>query len=596
MKQIRNHKKIKDLSKTLTGFENLARAFIKARPVIDKEENGITPRFYIRCLVELEDFINELWEDREGRKSMSKNNSKSLGTLRQKLKKYNKDFETDIASYRENPEIDQEEDDEAEKSDDESSSGSEIDFVGRARTTKPDDADDEKIKEEIKSKFLKDSSVEDSDEWPSSTEESSSSSDDEAYENLAAKFLKKTDEKKPEKREKKVKVTKESKKKEGEALDDDDWQKVKGGVVTEKPKMFAKDAEINHQVMLKKFIEVISMRGKKRVERTDQIDMLGELLAISQQHNLGPAMEVKILFGIIGAFFDYNPNVATCMKNEMWEKCLETTQTVIDVLIANPDIAIGENIAEESEQFKDPPLRVHGSPLALIERLDEEFTKMLQGCDAHSPDYIERLKDETRVVQIIDTLQSYLETNGRGTSSELCRVYILKIDHLYYKFDPGVFEQKEKRRRLEEAQNGQINGEFKKVEIVIADAFGKELNKVDKEIKETSMDVMDRLCKYIYAKDTTDRIRTQAMLCHIYHHALHDNWFEARDLMLMSHLQHNIGKSDIPLQIIYNRALVQLGLCSFRHGNIKDAHTALLDIQIQGRAKELLAQGTYGIS
>lgn len=53
----------------------------------------------------------------------------------------------------------------------------------------------------------------------------------------------------------------------------------------------------------------------------------------------------------------------------------------------------------------------------------------------------------------------------------------------------------------------------------------------------TSVQIMDRLCKYIYAKDSTDRLRTRAMLAHIYHHALHDNWFQARDLMLMSHLQ-----------------------------------------------------------
>ncbi|XP_072350568.1 eukaryotic translation initiation factor 3 subunit C-like, partial [Scyliorhinus torazame] len=102
---------------------------------------------------------------------------------------------------------------------------------------------------------------------------------------------------------------------------------------------------------------------------------------------------------------------------------------------------------------------------------------------------------------------------------------------------------------------------------------------------------MDRLCKYIYSKDRTDRIRTCAILCHIYHHALHNRWFQARDLMLMSHLQDNIQHADPPVQILYNRTMVQLGICAFRQGMIKDAHNALLDIQSSGRAKELLGQG-----
>lgn len=103
---------------------------MKAAPVIQKEENGQTPRFFVRCLVEMEDFINEMWEDREGRKNMSKNNryllhwfenipfilffySKSLASMRQKLRKYLKDFDEEIAKFRENPE--QPDDDEDEE-------------------------------------------------------------------------------------------------------------------------------------------------------------------------------------------------------------------------------------------------------------------------------------------------------------------------------------------------------------------------------------------------------------------------------------------------------------------------------------------------
>lgn len=69
------------------------------------------------------------------------------------------------------------------------------------------------------------------------------------------------------------------------------------------------------------------------------------------------------------------------------------------------------------------------------------------------------------------------------------------------------------------------------------------------EKQTTDAEVMNNLCKFIYSKDTSDRIRTRAMLCHIYHHALHDRFYEARDLMLMSHLQESIQHSDIPTQV-----------------------------------------------
>lgn len=51
-----------------------------------------------------------------------------------------------------------------------------------------------------------------------------------------------------------------------------------------------------------------------------------------------------------------------------------------------------------------------------------------------------RLKDEKRVCDIIDKVQVYLE--HLNIEAEVCRVYMRKIDHLYYKFDPLVLKQK----------------------------------------------------------------------------------------------------------------------------------------------------------
>ena len=47
----------------------------------------------------------QLWEDKEGKKKMNKNNAKSLSSLRQKIRKYNRDYETEIAAYKEVQEL-----------------------------------------------------------------------------------------------------------------------------------------------------------------------------------------------------------------------------------------------------------------------------------------------------------------------------------------------------------------------------------------------------------------------------------------------------------------------------------------------------------
>ena len=156
IKNIRNSKKIKDFTKMESGFIELTKAYEKAKPVVEKEENGVTPRFFIRILVELEDIINETWEDRDGRKKMSKNNSKSLGALRQKLRKYMKDFEEDVKKFQEDPDAadDEDEKDKTKDGDDMDSDAESDNEAGaipdasafkksKSKSTTPGDDDDD---------------------------------------------------------------------------------------------------------------------------------------------------------------------------------------------------------------------------------------------------------------------------------------------------------------------------------------------------------------------------------------------------------------------------------------------------------------------
>jgi translation initiation factor 3 subunit C len=77
-------------------FEKLGKQIQKAANVIQKE--GI-PQFIIACLFQLEEAVKNTQENKSKSK-MNASNAKSFNAMRQRLKKFNKDYEKKIEDYR----------------------------------------------------------------------------------------------------------------------------------------------------------------------------------------------------------------------------------------------------------------------------------------------------------------------------------------------------------------------------------------------------------------------------------------------------------------------------------------------------------------
>uniref|UniRef100_A0A915M9N1 Eukaryotic translation initiation factor 3 subunit C n=1 Tax=Meloidogyne javanica TaxID=6303 RepID=A0A915M9N1_MELJA len=551
----RNARNIKDVSKLLGIFEEHIKSWEKAKLILARENGGI-PRFYIRYLVEVDDFVNEQWEDKEGRKTMSKQNAKALATFRQKIKKYNKEFEEQVNSYREEPDPLGYSSGALESNEEDEIDGDEIpnNIPAAVPAKKPKAVP-------VKKKVVRDASgsesEEDESDWGTESDESSASDleplEGKEMEELRRYFLKKdkTVTKAKDKEEKKAALRLKEEKRRA-VIDEEDaekenqisWEKVTYNKDAVKP-LFDSKEEITGELVIKKLQELNTNRGRKSTNKKVYGRYLKELYKVTEENGLGIGLSAKILTVVISSLFEMNTRISDAMEFNSWTKSVETVNRLLNLLNENPNVIISISIGEDEENILDKtkPFHIHGSVILMVKRLDDELTKIFQSTDCHSTDYIEKLKGESSFCSLIEKAQLYADSqqkSGVFDQNEILLIYGLRIEHLYYK---------------------------------------------------ESEKLMESLCKVIYSFKNAPLARQRAMLSQIYHHALHDRWHKARNLMLMSHLQAIVDHSDANTQVLYNRTICQLGLCAFRHGLIREAHQNLSEIQNTQRSKELLAQG-----
>lgn len=220
---------------------------------------------------------------------------------------------------------------------------------------------------------------------------------------------------------------------------------------------------------------------------------------------------------------------------------------------------------------------IPGSIVGSAERLDDELTRSLLSIDPHTSDYVQRLTDETSAYTDLLRAQIYEERvrkeeqlSARTQAERINSIILKRLEHLHFRHTQlATILEKDAWAALPEGIDSKIS---------------------PRSLASDPEALVKELTNYLF-KNSEGIQRARAILHRTYFAALHDQYYDAKNMMLMSHLSETINSFDIVTQIHYNRTLVQVGLAAFRLGLIWESQTALQEICGSNRQKELLAQG-----
>jgi translation initiation factor 3 subunit C len=481
---IENAEKIGDWNSVNENYDKMNRQV----PVLMRDLEGKPPKMYVKTIAELETTVMEAFEKQKVTpKKMNPIAQKGLNALRQKIRKNNRDYATEIEAFRQDP--------------------------------------DEYMKEDV-------------------------------VEEIAPA---------PRRPRRNLLQANEN------ALDagDDGFTMVGAG---------GKAMVYTPESILKHLRSIVESRGRKNTDRLEQIRIMERLLDVA----VSDYQRVRVLQTLIATRFDLTSGTGSQMAQEQWKLAQQEIARLTTILEENSNMIVVEGAEEWEDDDKQPTFtpgevfRIPGSVVSFVERLDDELTRVLQHIDPHTAEYVERLQDEGGLYTDIVRCQLYAERLSNdpkleGSKDNVNRVVMRRLEHVYFKPSSVVTKVEEDTWKA------------------IPDNLDSRITPRAESISD-HMALVQKLASYLFA-NAEGIIRARAMLCQIYYLSLHDNYYRARDMMLMSHLQETIGSFDVSTQILYNRTLTQVGLCAFRAGLVYECQTALQDICGSQRQKELLAQG-----
>ena len=202
-----------------------------------------------------------------------------------------------------------------------------------------------------------------------------------------------------------------------------------------KPKQYTPESILKH------LRAIIGSRGKKNTDRADQIRTMEKLLEVAET----PYQTVRVLLTLVSTRFDLSSSsTANFMSQEQWKSAENEFGLLLKELEENSNLVVLENAEEWEDDDKAPTaapgekLRIPGSIVSIVERLDDELTRSLQHIDPHTAEYIERLSDEQALYNNVVRALIYIEGLKRDpkleiTQESINRLVMRRVEHVYFK-------------------------------------------------------------------------------------------------------------------------------------------------------------------
>jgi translation initiation factor 3 subunit C len=492
IKAIENAKKINDWVAISSEFDKINKLVDRAQ-----KQYSTLPKQFVKMCAELETFAQESSKnEKSAKKKMNASNSRALNTLKQRIKKVNREHEDKVSAYRQDPD------------------GFMSEKPSAAASAKPSPSP----------------SPAPGKKTPFAAPAAAAQADDEGFSTVG-----------------------------------------KGGKVS----------EVTSESVFQVLMTIVESRGKKNADKADQVRTLEGLVDVCNT----PYQTISVLLMLIPIRFDLTAS-GSVMSTANWKAAEKDVRKLFTVLEENIAAYRVSEYASEPEDLEAGPVagadgikEIPGSVISLVERLDDELTRALQMIDPHTTEYVDRMKDESDLYELMLWAQLYLESTiseSQNKSETLSRLLVRRLEHVYFKPTSVIITTEvESWKRISSKLDSKITPK-----VTSASGLG----------QEYTIELINSICSVLYQQSNTV-FRTKAMLSQIYHYALNDNYFKARDMFLMSHLQSSIHSAESSVQVLFNRSLVQVGLCAFRIGLISEAQQSLQEMCSSSRLKELLGQG-----